>query len=184
MNNRDIEFFYEIGQLRLIKRMWRRFFQSETANIAEHTLRVIWISLAIAKNEKVKDEEKIIKMALVHDITESRTGDVDYISRQYSEMKEELAIKDILNATVLEKDFLNVWKEYEQRKSLESRIVKDADTLDCDLELMEQGVQTVFGKFAKSRNKIVKPTLYTKTAKKYNEDMNQKLEFYGYSQLK
>ena len=119
MNNRDIEFFYEIGQLRLIKRMWRRFFQSETANIAEHTLRVIWISLAIAKNEKVKDEEKIIKMALVHDITESRTGDVDYISRQYSEMKEELAIKDILNATVLEKDFLNVWKEYEQRKSLE-----------------------------------------------------------------
>jgi 5'-deoxynucleotidase YfbR-like HD superfamily hydrolase len=54
-NNRDIEFFYEIGQLRLINRMWRRFFQSETSNVAEHTLRVIWIALAIAKKEGVKN---------------------------------------------------------------------------------------------------------------------------------
>ncbi len=72
--SRDVEFFYEIGQLRLINRMWRRFFQSETSNVAEHTLRVIWIALAIAKKENVRDEEKIMKMALVHDIAESRTG--------------------------------------------------------------------------------------------------------------
>ncbi|HEX8974226.1 MAG TPA: HD domain-containing protein [Patescibacteria group bacterium] len=164
---RDIEFFYEIGQLRLINRMWRRFFQSETSNVAEHTLRVIWIALAIAKKEGVKDEEKVLKMALVHDITESRTGEVDYISRQYADLKEELAIRDMLESTVLEEDFLKVWKEYEKRESIEAKLVKDADNLDVNLELMEQRIQTISDKFIKPREVLVKPKLYTETAKKY-----------------
>jgi putative hydrolases of HD superfamily len=164
---RDIEFFYEIGQLRLINRMWRRFFQSETSNIAEHTLRVVWIALAIAKKEKVKDEEKIMKMALVHDITESRTGDVDYISRQYVEMKEAVAAEDMLGETILEDDFLNVWREYEKRQSIEAKIVKDADNLDVNLELKEQEIQTISDKFLKPRDVLVRPKLYTKAAKKY-----------------
>ncbi len=166
-DNRDIEFFYEIGQLRLINRMWRRFFQSETSNVAEHTLRVVWIALAIAKKENVKDEEKIMKMALVHDVTESRTGDVDYVSRQYVEMKEEMAAEDMLSETILEKDFLNVWKEYEKKESIEAKIVKDADSLDVNLELKEQEIQTISDKFMKPRDILVKPKLYTKTAKKY-----------------
>ncbi|HBI34382.1 MAG TPA: hypothetical protein DEA43_01470 [Candidatus Moranbacteria bacterium] len=165
--NRDIEFFYEIGQLRLINRMWRRFFQSETSNVAEHTLRVIWVALALAKKEKVVNEEKVLKMALVHDITESRTGEVDYISRQYADLKEELAINDMLNDTVLEEDFLEVWKEYEKRECIEAKIVKDADNLDVNLELMEQRIQTISDKFIKPREVLVKPKLYTKTAKKY-----------------
>jgi putative hydrolase of HD superfamily len=165
--NRDVEFFYEIGQLRLINRMWRRFFQSETSNVAEHTLRVIWIALALAKKEKVANEEMIMKMALVHDITESRTGEVDYISRQYAELKDELAINDMLNETILEEDFLAVWKEYEKRESMESKIVKDADNLDVNLELMEQQIQTISDKFIKPREVLVKPKLYTKTAIKY-----------------
>lgn len=172
-DNRDIEFFYEIGQLRLIDRMWRRFFHAQTANIAEHTLRVIWIALAIAKKEKVKDEEKIMKMALVHDITESRTGDVDYITRQYVEMKEEMAAEDMLNDTILEDDFLAIWKEYEKRENIEAKIVKDADNLDVNLELREQEIQTISDKFLKPREVLVKPKLYTKTAKKYWEMINK-----------
>jgi putative hydrolases of HD superfamily len=164
---RDVEFFYEIGQLRLINRMWRRFFQSETSNVAEHTLRVIWIALALAKKEKVKDEEKIMKMALVHDITESRTGDVDYISRQYVEMKEKIAAEDMLNETILADDFLKVWKEYEKRETIEAKIVKDADNLDVNLELREQEIQSISDKFLKPRDVFVRPILYTKTAKKY-----------------
>ncbi|KKR21520.1 MAG: Metal dependent phosphohydrolase [Candidatus Moranbacteria bacterium GW2011_GWA2_39_41] len=165
--NRDVEFFYEIGQLRLINRMWRRFFQSETSNVAEHTLRVIWIALAIAKKEGVKNEEVIMKMALVHDITESRTGEVDYISRQYAVLKEDMAIKDMLGDTILEEDFLEIWGKYEKRDSIEAKIVKDADNLDVNLELMEQQIQTIADKFLKPRNISVRPKLFTETAKKY-----------------
>ena len=167
--NRDSEFFYEMGQLRLLNRMWRRFFLLSSANVAEHTLRVMWVALALAKKEGVKDEEKIMKMALVHDITESRTGDTDYISRQYVEQKEELAIEDILDDTILKDDFLEVWREYGRRESIESKIVKDADNLDVNLELMENGIQTISDKFNAPREALVKPKLYTKSAINYWE---------------
>lgn len=166
-SNRDIEFFYEIGQLRLIKRMWRRFFQSETSNLAEHTLRVIWIALAIAKREKVEDEDKIMKMALVHDITESRTGDVDHMSRQYAELKEDMAAEDMLKETTFEDEFLDIWREFDKKESIEAKIVKDADNLDVNLELREQEIQSISGKLLKTRNDAVRSKLYTETAKKY-----------------
>jgi putative hydrolase of HD superfamily len=106
-------------------------------------------------------------MALVHDITESRTGEVDYISRQYADLKEDMAINDMLSDTILEEDFLDVWKKYEKRDSIEAQIVKDADNLDVNLELMEQQIQTIADKFLKPRNISVRPKLFTKTAKKY-----------------
>lgn len=112
---------------------------ADFANLAEHTLRVIWIASIIAKNEKNVDFDKVLKLALVHDIAESRTGDVDYVSRQYTERKEEKAITDILKNTSLGEDFPKIWAEYEERKTLEAKIVKDADNLDVEMELAEQG---------------------------------------------
>jgi putative hydrolases of HD superfamily len=163
---RDIELLFELGQLRRIDRMWRRFFQSEIANLADHIFRVVWIALLIAKKEGKKvNEEKIMKMALLHDIPESRTGDVDYIARQYVDRKEKMAISDMLRDTSLEKEFLGLWNEYEKKESIEAKIVKDADALDVDLEIQEQIIQTISKKWISDRKKHVKPRLFTKTAR-------------------
>jgi putative hydrolase of HD superfamily len=164
---RDIEFLFEIGQLRLIKRMWQRFFQSDIADLSDHIFRVAWIALMIAKREGKVNEEKLLKMALVHDISESRTGDVDYIARQYTKRDEELATSDMLKDTALEEEMCVIWKEYEERESLEAKIVKDADNLDVDLELKEQSIQTVAVDWLGNRKKLVRSKLYTKTAQKY-----------------
>lgn len=165
--SRNIEFLYEMGSLRLMSRMWQRFFHSKMANVPEHIFRVAWIALMIAREEKVKDDEKILKMALLHDIVEGRTGDTDYISRQYNEQNDNLAIKDIFKDTVLEKEFLEISKEYEERKCMAAKIVKDADNLDIDLELKEQFMDPVVRRKYESRKKFVRPILFTKTAKKY-----------------
>jgi putative hydrolase of HD superfamily len=130
--DRDIEFLYEIGTLRLTQRQWKRFLNPDFANLADHHLRVIWIALTIAKYEKA-DANKVMKMALVHDIAESRTGDVDYLSRQYVERNSELGLEDMVKDISLEKELLDLQKEYEERKTLEAKIVKDADNLDIDL---------------------------------------------------
>ena len=166
---RDIEFLFEIGQLRLIKRMWQRFFQSDTANLSDHIFRVAWIALLIAKKEGKANEEKILKMALVHDIGESRTGDVDYISRQYTQRDEFLATSDMLKDTALEEEMSVIWKEYEEKKSSEAKIVRDADMLDVDLELREQSIQTATSNWLENRKKMVRAKLFTKTARKYLE---------------
>lgn len=171
MKKRDIEFLYEMGTLRFIQRVWKQFINPDFANLAEHSLRVAWISLVIAKNENVNNTEKIIKMAIVHDVTESRTGDVHYLSRQYTKRYENEAAKDIFKNTVLEKEFINLWNEYEERKSIEAKIVKDADNIDVDLELREQEVSgnLLAKRWSKMRKTAVRQKLFTLTAKKMQD---------------
>lgn len=174
-NQRDIEFLYELGCFRYVQRTWKRFLNADFANNAEHTLRVIWIALMLAKYEKVANEEKIIKMALVHDLPESRSGDVDYLSRQYVDRHEEEAVKDILNQTILDQDAVAWWQEYEKRECLEAKIVKDADNLDVELELKEQEARShSIGKIWKEkRDLLVKTTLFTQTAREIWEKIRQ-----------
>jgi putative hydrolase of HD superfamily len=164
----DVNFLYEMGNIRLVDRTWKRFMNSGVANLAEHHFRVFWIAMAIAAHEKNVDTGKVAKLALLHDITESRTGDVDYLSRQYVVRNEELAIHDMLAGTSLEQEFMELWQEYETRESLESRIVKDADNLDIDFELAEQ-TATGHGSIKESkelmRRHVAGTKLYTKTAK-------------------
>lgn len=165
--SRDIQFLYEMGTIRLIDRAWRRFLNTQSANLAEHHFRTFWIAMTIAATEKDVDTGKIAKMVLVHDIGESRTGDVDYLSRQYVKRDEELGIKDMLKGTALEKEFLDLWQEYEGRQSLEAKIVKDADTLDVDFELHELGAQgnTLKSEFHIHRQKVTS-SLFTESAKR------------------
>lgn len=163
----DINFLFEMGTIRYIDRMWRRFLNKDFANLAEHHFRMFWIAMVIASHEENVDTGKIAKMVMVHDIVESRTGDVEYITRQYVERKEELGIVDMLEGTSLKKDFFKIWQEYQLRETLESKIVKDADNLDVDLELAEQSVQGHNHQdlWSGIRAKNVKPILYTDTAK-------------------
>lgn len=165
--NRDLEFLFEIGRLRFTQRFWQRFFVTKVANDPEHIFRVAWIALLIAKKEKVKNEEKILKMALVHDIVESRTGDVDYISRMFTEQNEEEAFGDMMEGTTLEEEFIPLMKEYEKRQSIESKIVKDADNLDIDMELVEQydSNRELCERKIKLREQVF-AKLFTKTARK------------------
>jgi putative hydrolases of HD superfamily len=164
---RDLEFIYEVGMLRHIDRMWKRFLNADFANNTEHLFRVTWIALIIAKHEGVTNTEKIVKMAIAHDIAESRTGDVDYMSRQYVKRDEKMALDDMLAGTSIEAEFKELLHEYEVRESIESRIVKDADNLDVDFELAEQATRGhVFPGWEEMRKEVGVKRLFTKTAKK------------------
>lgn len=176
---KDIDFLFEIGKIRFIQRAWQRFFLTKMANDVEHTFRVMWLALVIANKEKKGNQEKILKLALMHDVAESRAGDVDYLSRLYVERKEDLAVRDIFADTSLEKEFIELFEENEKRETLEAKIVKDADNLDIDLELMEQrdANEGVFKFKSEARKKIIPGKLFTDTAKKmfteiYASDVN------------
>jgi len=166
-HTRDVEFLFEIGNIRFISRMWQRFLRDDFANLAEHHFRMFWIAMVIAAHEPHADSGKIAKMVLVHDIAESRTGDVDYLARQYVERNEDLAMQDMLDQTSIKEEFYALWQEYEAKKSLEARIVKDADNLDVDFELCEQDKKgsKLKGLWAENRQYVADEKLYTKTAK-------------------
>lgn len=112
---------------------------------------------------------------MLHDITESRTGDVDYLSRQYVQRNEELAAQDMLAGTSIEKEFYALWEEYETRTSLEAKIVKDADNLDVDFELAEQASMgnQLQEAWKSNRAFVAKEKLFTKTAQRLFDELMQ-----------
>lgn len=165
---KDIDFLYEIGSLRNVQRGWRQHLGVDVANVLEHSFRVMMIALILARNEKVKDEEKIMKMVLIHDMAETRTSDLSYVQKVYVKADEEKSAKELFENTALQSLEETVLKEYEERKSVESKIVKDADNLDVDIELKELETRghTLPKKWKVMRKKVRDEKLYTKSAKK------------------
>lgn len=163
---RDIQFLYEIGTLRNIQRGWRQHLGMDCANVLDHTLRVIWLALVLARMEGAQDEEKIIKMALIHDGAEARVSDHSYVQKVYVQADEDSAAKDMLQGTAVA-DFQDILREYAARQSLEAKIVKDADNLDIDLELkeLEERGSRLPAKWIATRKMVRNEKLYTKSAK-------------------
>lgn len=163
---RDIELLFEIGSLRYVDRAWKQFYNSDIANNSEHSFRVAWLALTLAKIEGVKNHEKILKMALMHDLPESRCGDANYLQRQYIKRDEKRALKDMLKDTIHSSEMIALFDEYEDRKTIEAKIVKDADILDSNLEIMEQKWfgSRVGDNWVKRKNELLYPKLSTKSA--------------------
>lgn len=164
---RDIEFLYEIGMIRNIDRSWKQFFGTGVANLAEHHFRVAYIAMIIAKHEGA-NIDRVMRLAMIHDIAESRTGDANYITRQYTKRDESKGITDMVSGTVLEEDVKELWSEYEKRETLESKVVKDADWLDVDIELREINDRGNVPQrlWKEDRERQVLPKFYTESAKK------------------
>jgi putative hydrolase of HD superfamily len=104
-------------------------------NIATHSYRVTLIGWFLAKAEKV-NPYKVVMMCLSHDMGEVRSNDHNYIHKKYIKIFEDEIRNDQLGE--LPFDELNVIaSEYEERKSKESIVAKDADLLDQILLLKE-----------------------------------------------
>lgn len=167
-NNENINFLYEIGSLKNVERGWRQHLAMEVATVPEHIYRVVWLALIIARGEKRQiDENALIKMALVHDLPETRVSDLSYIQKVYVKADENKAANDLFAGTILN-DYESILKEYEKRESFEAKIVKDADNIEVDLELkeLEERGSKLPAKWAKFRRLIREQKLYTETAKK------------------
>jgi len=166
--SRDLEFLYELGSLRNIQRGCRQHFGVDCSNDLEHTMRVVFLALAIGRREGNVDENKIIRMALVHDLAETRVSDLSYVQKVYVTADEPRAVHDALTETIFA-DFESVIEEFEKRESREAKIVKDADNLDIDLEWkeLEERGHGVVNKMAPHRRKVRDEKLYTQTARDF-----------------
>lgn len=105
-------------------------------------------------------------MAMIHDVGESRTGDTNPVSREYNRQDEDRAIQDIFKGTFWEKEAIALYREYKERKTMEAKIVKDADNLEVDLETIEQDYKGYHKPAFWDKMRNIKGShLYTKTAR-------------------
>lgn len=130
-----VHFLFEVGTMRKLPRSHMQTLMTSdlSDNIASHSYRVTMIGWHLAMMEKA-DVNKVVKMCLLHDLGESRSGDQNWVHKKY--------VKTFENE-ILEDQFLKypemqaLAKEYDQRKTKESKIAKDADLLDQELLLKE-----------------------------------------------
>lgn len=132
------EFLYEIGTLRKVVRAHRQSLLTDdlSDNIASHSFRVAWIGWLLAKEERA-DSNKVMLMCLAHDITEARSGDQNWVHKRYVKVFNEELVKDQIKDLPGEKELVNILDEYEERKTKEAKIAKDADLIDQILLIKE-----------------------------------------------
>jgi len=132
-----VNFLFEIGTMRKLPRIHQQVLLSQdlSDNIATHSYRVSLIAWFLAKLENV-DPYKTMMMGLLHDTKEVRSGDHNYIHKKYIKIFEEEISKDQLGNLPFN-DLYEIDKEFEERKSKEAIIAKDADLLDQMLLLKE-----------------------------------------------
>ncbi len=133
-----IDFFFEVGSLRKVIRSHRQTLLTDdlTDNISSHSYRVTMIGWILTKMEKA-DLAKVLQMCLLHDLSEARSGDQNWVNKKYLKVYEEEITKDQFNFLPDKKDFEEIAKEYSERKTLEARVTKDADLLDQIMLLRE-----------------------------------------------
>ncbi|XP_074115527.1 5'-deoxynucleotidase HDDC2 [Cotesia typhae] len=128
------EFMELVGQLKHIKRTgWvlRNIEGSET--IAAHMYRMAVLSLLVDTQENL-DKNKIMQMALVHDLAECIVGDITPhcgISPEEKHRLEDDAMMKICQLLGNQgSNILEIFREYESQQSNEAKYVKDLDRLD------------------------------------------------------
>lgn len=161
--DRDIDFLYQLGSLRHVQRSWRQYFGTDVATDLEHTMRVAFIALILAEREGGADDGMILKMALIHDLAESLTGDLTPIQKRYVTIDEKKAVEDMFKGTSLS-GYSKILDRYLERKCLESQIVKDADRIDIDVEIQELIIRGHNMTTWEKRRKDVEKLFYTKSA--------------------
>lgn len=134
---RITDFLFEIGTMRKLLRIHRQTLGTDdmSDNIASHSYRVTMIGWFLAKEEGV-DPYKVVMMCLLHDIAEVRSGDHNWVHKRYVKIFEE-EIKEDQLGTLPYGDLKEILDEYDERKSPESVVAKDADRLEQILLLRE-----------------------------------------------
>jgi 5'-deoxynucleotidase YfbR-like HD superfamily hydrolase len=114
-------------------------------------------------------------MALVHDLAETRTSDLSYVQKVYVKADEHASARDLFEGTMLKDLNAEVLHEYEGRQSLESRVVKDADNLDIDIELkeLEERGSQLAKKWEATRKLVRDEKLYTQSAKELWDEIQE-----------
>ena len=151
-----LQFAHLLGNLKTTKRTgWVTYHIHNPESIADHMYRMSILSWIFTdqynhyqqNNHSSLDQNKIMKMALLHDIIEAICGDVIPIERLSGVSKEEkyksehdaiLKIKnEYLKGSQVGQEMYDLWIEYEEQQSLESHIVKDLDKLDMIIQAEE-----------------------------------------------
>lgn len=143
-----ITFLTELEKLKsTLRHNWTTTGRHESS--AEHTWRIAVFFIISHELFKLDvDVYKTLKMILIHDVPELKYGDIpafekgkDLKKHTDHKEREKVAAKEIFDLLPepLNKDFLNLFEEYEKGESKEAKVAKALDRIESQLQHLESG---------------------------------------------
>jgi putative hydrolase of HD superfamily len=149
--NKDglVDLFLESATLKRIPRTgWAKRGVPHVESVAEHSFGVAFVALTLADVLRSShatngglDLEKVLIMALLHDLAEVRLTDLPssaarLIPGPVKSQAEASAVTDLLAPLPNAGRFTGLWREFEDCSSPEGRLVRDADKLEMMIQCL------------------------------------------------
>ena len=170
MNNKKlIKFALQVGTLKNIKRHgWILKGIKNVESVADHIFRVALMTMIFSAVTKL-DVNKMIKMALIHDIGEALVGDVIYEhgKKRIGPLKvknadERNAVKEIFRDVAKKGEYVSLWEEFVAQDTQEARFVKRIEKLEMVIQALEYQKygydSNLFDEFWENARKYIKGT--------------------------
>jgi putative hydrolase of HD superfamily len=132
-----LDLLLQANQLKVVPRTgWLMRGLVDAESVSDHTFGVAFVALVLAHlSEQSIDVAKLLTIALLHDLPEAVIGDIPSPALSHSlSMAKRTAEEEVLDGLLRELPWIEQWqlwwREFEERSSMEGKLVRDADRLD------------------------------------------------------
>ena len=136
-----IQAYFELCHLKqLFRQGWlRRGIPRERCeSVAEHSFGVAVLALWLAQAHSPRlDQNKVLRMALLHDCGEIYAGDIipsDPVTAQEKHQRELEAVRQVFEKLPGGESYVQLWQEFEAGESPEAQFVRQIDRLEMGLQ--------------------------------------------------
>ena len=158
-------FFQKVLELKNIPRQgWKdKLDMDYVESVADHSYSTAMMSMVLSDLEDL-DTEKIIKMALLHDLAESVVGDItpDRITNKRKIYVENKAMMQILEnlPTSVSQQYIILWDDFQKNSSKEANLLHEIDKLEMAFQAkfyLDEGIsKEKLRSFFKTANNEIK----------------------------
>lgn len=137
-------FLHEVGHLKNLPRAgWLLLAIKPPESVAEHSFRVGLIGIVLASIEGA-DPGRTAALCLMHDVHETRIGDIPSVGRSYVTTAKPEAVTSHQTSVMpdeVAKLLQDLTSEYEDTETIESRVAHDADKVETLMQAREYAMQ-------------------------------------------
>ena len=140
-----VDFMVTVGKSKKLHRAgWVREKINDPESVAEHSFRVSILAMVLSDPLGL-DKEKLIKMALLHDLGEVITGDIvwsrgaiiDIKKRTEKEQMEKQGLEKVFKALGISSEYRKIFEEMIERSSEEAKIFWQIDKIEMAMQALE-----------------------------------------------
>ena len=130
-----------IGLKEIVRAGWVRAGIGTPESVADHSWGMALLAIVLCPDDL--DRERVLALAIVHDLAEVRVGDItpDEMPREVKRERERIAAASLLRA---HPKLWALWEDYEQARSREAKFVHELDKLEMGLQALRYGAPEEF----------------------------------------